>query len=203
MRVPIKQIGVFPWLQEKVCDWFSLTFIDWNPIAHKCNRYSLDLWKWIWGIFNWLPLAAVINESIFWAHSGLSSELIYLDEINKIQRPVTITLYGIVNDLIWSSQNTDVPGWARSNVRGASNTYGSDIISEFHKMNSLNVTWVSSSVQTEGFSKYFDDQLICLFSSPNLREEYKNYGAFIEVNDEGISRIQVFVSDFQAYNPEE
>ena len=51
------------------------------------RRYSISLWRDFCGMFNYLPVAAVIDERILCMHGGLSPDLIHLSQINDIQKP--------------------------------------------------------------------------------------------------------------------
>ena len=58
---------------------------------HECiERYNIKVWETFTDCFNCLPIAAVIENLVFCCHSGLSPELKYVGQINKIERPVDI-----------------------------------------------------------------------------------------------------------------
>ena len=68
------------------------------------RRYSIKLWKLFIRVFDLLPIAATINDTIFCVHSGLSPELTYLEEINtRITRPCDVPDCGLLCDLLWSN----------------------------------------------------------------------------------------------------
>jgi serine/threonine-protein phosphatase PP1 catalytic subunit len=46
-------------------------------------------------MFNWMPVAALIDDKIFCVHGGLSPELTNLDQLYKIPRPTEIPSTGI------------------------------------------------------------------------------------------------------------
>lgn len=54
------------------------------------RRYSLKLWKHFGGLFDQLPIAALIEDKIFCMHGGLSPELDDPLQIAKIMRPIEI-----------------------------------------------------------------------------------------------------------------
>ena len=59
-------------------------------------------------MFDWLPLAAVIEDKIVCLHGGIGSTLVSLDQIEAIQRPLEVihevsTLeQQLVVDILWS-----------------------------------------------------------------------------------------------------
>ena len=65
------------------------------------RRYNLKLWKSFCEMFNYLPLAATVEDKIFCVHAGLSPKLTSLDAISKIKRPTEVPEEGLVCDLLW------------------------------------------------------------------------------------------------------
>jgi serine/threonine-protein phosphatase PP1 catalytic subunit len=45
-------------------------------------------------MFNWMPVAALIDDKIFCVHGGLSPELTSFDQLHKIARPTDIPSSG-------------------------------------------------------------------------------------------------------------
>jgi len=54
------------------------------------RRYNLKLWKLFTEMFNWMPVAALIDDKIFCVHGGLSPDLTSLDQLTKLTRPTDI-----------------------------------------------------------------------------------------------------------------
>lgn len=61
------------------------------------RRYNLKTWKAFTDLFNWMPVAATIDDKIFCVHGGLSPELNSIDQITKIMRPTEVPSSGKVN----------------------------------------------------------------------------------------------------------
>jgi serine/threonine-protein phosphatase PP1 catalytic subunit len=91
------------------------------------RRYSIKLWKTFIDCFNCLPIAAIVGDSIFCVHGGLSPELRSFNQINSLVRPIFTTDQGLVCDLLWSDPEYNSFGWG-DNDRGVSFTYGPKII---------------------------------------------------------------------------
>ncbi|XP_022665425.1 serine/threonine-protein phosphatase PP1-gamma catalytic subunit B-like isoform X2 [Varroa jacobsoni] len=94
------------------------------------RRYSVKLWKTFTECFNCMPVAAIVDEKIFCCHGGLSPELLSMEQIRKIRRPVDVPDSGLLCDLLWSDPDKDIIGWA-DNDRGVSVVFGSNIIEDF------------------------------------------------------------------------
>jgi len=61
---------------------------------------------WAWHrfnrLFNWLPLAALIEKKIICMHGGIGRSINHVEQIENIQRPITMDAGSIVlMDLLW------------------------------------------------------------------------------------------------------
>ena len=54
------------------------------------KRYSVKLWKTFTDCFNYLPVAAQVDDKILCMHGGLSPDLVNLDQIKQIKRPTDV-----------------------------------------------------------------------------------------------------------------
>ncbi|CAL8079765.1 unnamed protein product [Calicophoron daubneyi] len=142
-------------------------------------------------VFNVMPVAALIDNSIFCCHGGLSPELIPnvhkpLDVlINQIQRPTEVPRQGLLCDMLWSdpadyTQAGDLPlGWMKS-PRGCSQTFGIDIINSFLDTYELDLIIRAHQVVEDGYEFYYENRLITLFSAPNYCNQHGNAaGVFV------------------------
>jgi serine/threonine-protein phosphatase PP1 catalytic subunit len=55
------------------------------------RRYNIRLWKAFIDAFNYMPLAAVVDEFFFCMHGGLSPDLNSLDQIRRLMRPSAVS----------------------------------------------------------------------------------------------------------------
>ena len=83
---------------------------------------SPGLWVWqrINQLFNWLPLAALIEKKIICMHGGIGRSIHHVDQIEALQRPITMEAGSMVlMDLLWSdpTENDSVEG-LQPNARG-------------------------------------------------------------------------------------
>jgi serine/threonine-protein phosphatase 5 len=80
-----------------------------GEVKHKFDHYSMSLFT---EVFRWLPLAAVIQDTVFVAHGGLSTVndgVVSLEEINNIQRNREPPESGVMSDLLWSGEKPSCP----------------------------------------------------------------------------------------------
>jgi len=64
------------------------------------RRYSVKLWRSFTDLFNFLPVAALIDERILCMHGGLSPDLHLIGDIEKLPRPTEIPdsgKFGLIN----------------------------------------------------------------------------------------------------------
>lgn len=87
--------------------------------------HTSEAWKEFTNLFNYLPLAAVIDNLIFCLHGGLSPAALSIDKIQCIDRNQEIPHEGPMCDLLWSDPD-DATGWGVS-PRGAGYLFGSDV----------------------------------------------------------------------------
>jgi serine/threonine-protein phosphatase 2A catalytic subunit len=81
-------------------------------------------------LFDYLPLTAVVEGSIFGTHGGLSPSITTLDDIRKLDRFQEVPHDGPVCDLLWS--DPDERFGFNVSPRGAGWTFG-QVIYLFYK----------------------------------------------------------------------
>ena len=89
-------------------------------------------------MFNWMPVAALIDDKIFCVHGGLSPELSTLDQIGKINRPVEVPNNGLLCDILWSDPSAEYETW-KENDRGVSFTFSKEIVEQFINKNNIDL----------------------------------------------------------------
>lgn len=66
------------------------------------RRYNVRLWKAFTDLFNYLPVAALVDDKIFCMHGGLSPDLKTTNQISEIPRPTEIPDQGKLIILIYN-----------------------------------------------------------------------------------------------------
>ena len=90
---------------------------------------NANIWKSFTELFNFLPLAAIVDNKIFCLHGGLSPDIETIDQIRKLDRKKDVPNTGPMCDLLWSDPE-DRTGWGVS-PRGAGYIFGADISKKF------------------------------------------------------------------------
>jgi len=96
---------------------------------------SANVWRYCTNIFDYLALAAIIDNKIFCVHGGLSPSINTLDEIRSIDRKQEVPHDGAMCDLMWSDPDESA-GWSVS-PRGADYLFGGDIVEKFNRENKI------------------------------------------------------------------
>lgn len=143
---------------------------------------------WAWTrfnqLFNYLPLAALIEKKIICMHGGIGRSINSVDQIEKLERPITMDAGSIIlMDLLWSdpTENDSVEG-LRPNARGPGLvTFGPDRVTDFCKRNKLQLIIRAHECVMDGFERFAQGQLITLFSATNYCGTANNAGAILVV----------------------
>ena len=149
------------------------------------RRYNVRIWRSFTELFNWLPVAAIIDEKILCMHGGLSPELKNLQNIQEISRPTDIPDTGLLCDLLWSDTYKDALEYDE-NDRGVSVIFGEKIVQDFNKKNDLDLIIRAHQVVDDGYEFFAQRQLITIFSAPNYCGEFDN-SAGIMIIDESLT----------------
>merc|ERR1712170_180309 len=104
----------------------------------ECNTKfgQVTVWEYFTDMFDFLPIAALIQNTVFAVHGGLSPNVETLSEISEINRFQEIPQEGAFIDLMWSDPDPDSVGFSVS-PRGAGFYFGKDIVSKFLQTNNL------------------------------------------------------------------
>jgi len=154
------------------------------------RRYSVKLWRSFQDLFNFLPMAAVVEKKIFCIHGGLSPDLTSPDELKRVQRPVEVPDTGLLCDTLWSDPDKDITGWAE-NDRGVSYTFGPDVVTRFLQRNDLDLIVRAHQVVEDGYEFFGDRELVTVFSAPHYCGEFDNCGAMMCIDENMFCSFQV------------
>jgi len=149
----------------------------------ECQRKygNANPWKYCTELFDWCPLAAVVDGKVLCVHGGLSPELRTIDQMRLIDRKQEIPHEGAFCDLMWSDPD-DIETWAVS-PRGAGWLFGSKVTSEFCQINGLELICRAHQLVQEGYKYMFNDTLVTVWSAPNYCYRCGNVAAILQLDD--------------------
>jgi diadenosine tetraphosphatase ApaH/serine/threonine PP2A family protein phosphatase len=147
-------------------------------------------WVQMNDLFDLLPVAAVVDGTIFCVHGGLSPKLSLIEQIFPLERKREIDS-GVIADLTWSDPE-DVPRFM-ANQRGNGQLFGPEQTRVFLRSNRLGDPaagrdsprhgFVARSHQLSmtGFTWMHNDGLVIVWSAPNYSYRSGNEAAVMKV----------------------
>lgn len=147
------------------------------------------LWNEINSVFHWMPIAAVISDSIFCVHGGLSPALKSPQQLYGLQRPMTQYDDYMVSDVLWSDPSNTDKDYIRS-TRGSGVAYGPSAVIKF--LNETNLKHIVRGHQCVPFGilKFANSLLYTVFSSSNYEEAGSNRAGLLFITEQ--AEIQAF-----------
>ncbi|KAH8059689.1 serine threonine-protein phosphatase [Aureococcus anophagefferens] len=133
---------------------------------------SVNVWKYCTEVFDFLSLSAIVDDSVFCVHGGLSPSINTLDQIRTIDRKQEVPHDGAMCDLMWSDPE-EIAGWGLS-PRGAF------AASSFFRL------------VMEGHKPLFNATLVTVWSAPNYCYRCGNVAAILELDDDLGRNFQIF-----------
>ena len=143
-------------------------------------------------LFEYLPLAAIIDDSILCLHGGIGATLKKIDQIEKLTRPLDVVhdvetdKQRLVVDILWSDPtDTDQELGIHENVirdpQGTGNIvkFGPDVVQDFLASNNLVKIVRAHECVMDGMERFANGQLITVFSATDYCGKHKNAGAVL------------------------
>lgn len=152
------------------------------------SKYGYEVFYLIQKAFQSLPIAHVVNHSIFVVHGGLwRDEQLTIGDLQKIDRFNDPETTSPIFDMLWNDPMNGF-GFRVSNrcENKQAMFFGIDVTDNFLNVNKLNLIVRSHQVQSSGFGTIQDGKCVTVFSAPNYMGEVGNKGAIVKYlfNDE-------------------
>jgi len=150
--------------------------------VERLGEQGLWVWQRLNALFNWMPLAALIETKILCMHGGIGRSMEYISEIEGLQRPLTMETGGLLlMDLLWSdpTENDRVEG-VHPNARGPGLvSFGPDRVHRYCEVNDLQLIVRAHECVMDGFERFAQGHLITVFSATNYCGTANNAGAIL------------------------
>jgi serine/threonine-protein phosphatase 4 catalytic subunit len=151
---------------------------------------SLNVWRYCTDVFDYLSLAASIEERIFCVHGGLSPSIKTIDHVRAIDRKQEVPHDGAMCDLMWSDPD-EISGWDLS-PRGAGYLFGGDVVEEFNRVNHLSLICRAHQLAMEGYRSMFNEQMVTVWSAPNYCYRCNNVAAILRLDEHLAKEFKIF-----------
>lgn len=152
----------------------------------ECMRKfgSSKAWGFYTSAFDFLPLSAVVDNSIYCPHGGLSPHLNTLDEVRALESHCRkeVPHEGAVCDLLWSDPEDGISGFNMS-PRGAGYTFGADTVQKWNHTNKLDIVCRAHQLVMDGFNWNHDQRTLTVFSAPNYCYRCGNFAGILVVGE--------------------
>ena len=156
------------------------------------RRYSVRIWRSFIDLFNYLPIASIINDKIFCVHGGLSPYLNRPNDILTISRPTDIPDLGLLFDLLNSNPSKDVIEYDEDDNEENSFLFGEKVVLEFCEKNNLDLIVRGNQVTNNGYEFFGQKKLVTIFSATNFGGENLNSGAMLIIDESLNSSLVTF-----------
>ena len=132
-------------------------------------------------LFEYLPLAAIVNNQIMCVHSGISKNNFSLNEIQKLKFPINVKKCQLAKDILWNvpGNNDNINFNKNLPIEYKPEVYNGNDVDTFLKNNKLKMIIRSHDICEKGIVNSFGDRVITIFSSTNYCGTYQNAGALI------------------------
>eukprot|EP00899_Mesostigma_viride_P027752 jgi/Mesvir1/8161/Mv12469-RA.2 len=141
-----------------------------------------EAWKRFNKVFNWMPLAAMIENKIICMHGGIGRSIERLSDIEELKRPLKMKDGGEkLMDLLWSdpTESDAVQGY-QANTRGPGLIcFGPDRVIDFCRRNNVQMIVRAHECVMDGFERFAQGHLITVFSATNYCGTANNAGAIL------------------------
>lgn len=158
--------------------------------VRKFAHEGEDIWERVNDVFEFLPIAALVEGAILCIHGGIGDCISTLDDLRGIPKPIQVV--GEINasttardrmilDALWSdpTDNDSVLG-VHLSPRGKNTCrFGPDRVQDFNRRNGLKLIIRAHECVQHGYEYFAHGQLLTVFSATNYCNQYNNDGAMV------------------------
>lgn len=149
------------------------------------------VWHLFTDLFDFFILGAIIDNSIFCIHGGLSPHIQTLDSLMILDRFKEIPHVGPMADLVWSDPDMDLLNFQISS-RGAGYLFGLNIVNKFLSTNGFTKILRSHQLCNEGYQVFWNGKVNTIWSAPNYCYRCGNKASIMEVYNAEDYRFNLF-----------
>lgn len=135
-------------------------------------------------VFNYMPLAAIINGQAFCVHGGIGPQLTNISQFKSVIRPLDELYGGIANSILWSDPCPSVVDY-RPSERGSGFKFGQEAIDSFLQTNNLKYLIRGHSYIVGGVEMNLNNKVITVFSASNYCGNNDNKSGMLRIKEDG------------------
>lgn len=156
----------------------------------KFGQDGGTIWERVNDVFEFLPIAALVEGSILCIHGGIGDMITSLDDLKGLPKPIevlseitpsTTKQDRVVLDALWSDPtDNDLVLGVHMSPRGKNTCrFGPDRVQEFNRRNGLKLIIRAHECVQHGYEYFAAGQLLTVFSATNYCNQYNNDGAMV------------------------
>jgi protein phosphatase len=142
--------------------------------------------------FTQIPLAAVIDSTVFCVHGGIGPDTTTLDDIRSISRPIEEFGTQRIDSLVWNDPSDVIDMFSPSQTRGTGFSFGAKAVATFLAQTHLELIIRAHEFVESGYEWRFDGSLITVFSASNYCGLIGNQGAVVEIGQNAKYSVRQF-----------
>ena len=148
-------------------------------LAECSSKINKRIWEPFCDAFDTLPLAAIINDTCFCVHGGISKSAMKIEEINAIDRFCEIPESDPMMDLTWSDPDETAETFKESK-RGKTYGYGKAAADEFLSTNNLKYIIRAHECVENGYEYSFGEKkVMTVFSASCYIDKQQSKAAYV------------------------
>ena len=158
------------------------------------KKLNASMWSIFCDTFEYMPIAAIVEDKFFCIHGGISPQLDSVQQIRDMTRPLHIPQRGLLTDLLWSDPTDETFDFGIS-MRGNTCTYGVNAAKRFLQANNLKMIVRGHQVAENGYDFPFlpDKSCVTIFTAGNYSAD-RNKAAFMVIDQLGKYEIKMISS---------
>ena len=115
-------------------------------------------------VFSFAPLCAVVDNEVFCVHGGIGPNVVRIDELRMLRRPMPDCSADTVTEMLWSDPTDECAGF-RPSGRGVGFEFGQAVVDEFLRTNNLKRIVRAHQYVPGGIVEHFEGKVVTVFSS--------------------------------------
>merc|ERR1712137_852128 len=156
----------------------------------KFGQDGGTIWERVNDVFEFLPIAALVEGTILCIHGGIGDMITSLDDLRGLPKPIEVVSEitpsttkqdRVVLDALWSDPtDNDLVLGVHMSPRGKNTCrFGPDRVQEFNRRNGLKLIIRAHECVQHGYEYFAAGQLLTVFSATNYCNQYNNDGAMV------------------------
>ncbi|OHT09061.1 Ser/Thr protein phosphatase [Tritrichomonas foetus] len=151
---------------------------------------SIELFHSFIEAFNYMPLLAVVNDSIVCVHGGIGPDMFSVNQVNCYERPIEEFTDPTLSALLWSDPHKDAEEFKES-TRGCGHFFGEAPLTEFLDLNSKKLMVRAHECVQDGCEFMFNEKIVTVFSASNYCGLVMNQAAVLIIPKGRTEKCQV------------